>query len=353
MQAGPFTTAALSNTASMLCQAFTVTRHLNKNTQQHNPYCGAAVVNKQVGISFWERPRCSLLLCCAKYREAEIGHEGKGGRGKDRGWLIFHQSIIEEAYLETQQYYFGENFNCSTLLLTWYFIQHNSCAPDAARCKKYNFHLNHLLSEWHSFGDWDKCNFSDSLLERKKNHLVCIATAVGGGLLGVAGEKERKGNFWTHGLGEEGEEKPLRKRQCCSSSIVLPGVVAGFGIAAGLCLKWQPCFPGAVLHVNKIRINLMLTWKESAKSHSLATKHLCILYLMKCSAFITLTWSGDVSGSREQLDGLYSRAVPVPVQWALRWLQLGADLNFSFFEAEPNQGMSVLLWLVVAYNPGW
>lgn len=78
-----------------------------------------------------------------------------------------------------------------------------------------------------------------------------------------------------------------------------------------------------MFHVNKIRINLMLTWKESAKSLSLATKHLCILYLMKCSAFITLTWSSDIAGSREQLDGLYSRAVPV--QWALRWLQLGID----------------------------
>lgn len=94
MQAGPFTTAALSNTASTLCQASSVSRHLNKNTQQHNPYCEAAVVNKQVGIGFWERPCCSLLLCCAKYGEAEMGHEGKGDRGKDRGWMIFHQSII-------------------------------------------------------------------------------------------------------------------------------------------------------------------------------------------------------------------------------------------------------------------
>lgn len=84
--------------------------------------------------------------------------------------------------------------------------------------------------------------------------------------------------------------------------------------------------------MNKIRINLMLSWKDSAKSHSLAAKHLCILYLMKCSAFITLTWNSDVSGSREQLDGLYSRAVPV--HWALRWLQLGPDLNFSFCGAE-------------------
>lgn len=52
MEAGPFTTAALSNTVSMLCQAFSVSRRLNKNTQQHNPYCEAAVVNKQVGIGF-------------------------------------------------------------------------------------------------------------------------------------------------------------------------------------------------------------------------------------------------------------------------------------------------------------
>lgn len=143
----------------------------------------------------------------------------------------------------------------------------------------------------------------------------------------MAGKKERKGNFWIHGCGEEGKEKPLRKCPCCSSSIALLGVVAG------LCLKWQSCFTRAVFHVNKIRINLLLTWKESAKSHSLATKHLCILYLMNCSAFITLTWSGDISGSREQLDVLYSMAVPV--QWALRWLQLGADLNFSFCEVEP------------------
>lgn len=51
---------------------------------------------------------------------------------------------------------------------------------------------------------------------------------------GGAGEKERKGNFWIHGVGEEGEEKPLRKWRRCLCSIVLPGVVAGFGIAAEL-----------------------------------------------------------------------------------------------------------------------
>lgn len=168
---------------------------------------------------------------------------------------------------------------------------------------------------------------------------------MGEGLLGVAGEKEGKQNFWMHGFGEEEEEKPLRKWRCCSSSIVLPGVVAGFSIVAELCLKWQLCFTRAVFHVNKIRSNLRLTWKESAKSHSLATNHLCILYLMKCSALITLTWSGDISGSREQSDGLCSRAVPG--QRALGWLQLGVDLNFSFCEAEPSQGMSALHWLVV------
>lgn len=84
MEAGSFTAAALSSTVSTACQAFAVSRRLNKNTQQHNPYCEAAVVNMQVGISFRERLCCSLLLCCAKYGEAEMGHKGKGDRGKDR-----------------------------------------------------------------------------------------------------------------------------------------------------------------------------------------------------------------------------------------------------------------------------
>lgn len=75
---------------------------------------------------------------------------------------------------------------------------------------------------------------------------------MGGGLLGVAREKERKGSFWIHRVGEEGEEKPLRKWRRCSCSIVLPGAVAGFGIASGLCVKWQPCFIRAVFNVNKI-----------------------------------------------------------------------------------------------------
>lgn len=84
MEAGPFSTASLSNTVSMLCRAFSLSRRLNKNTQQHNPYCEAAVVNKQVGTGFRARPCCSLLLCCAKYGEAEMGHEGKGDGGKDQ-----------------------------------------------------------------------------------------------------------------------------------------------------------------------------------------------------------------------------------------------------------------------------
>ena len=69
--------------------------------------------------------------------------------------------------------------------------------------------------------------------------------------MGVAGEKERKGNFWIHRVGEE-EERPLRKWRRCSCSIVLPGVVAGFGIAAELCLKRQPWFTRAVFNVNKL-----------------------------------------------------------------------------------------------------
>lgn len=82
MEAGPFTAAALSSVVSAECQAFSVSRHLNENTQQHNLYCEAAIVNMQVGISFRERPCCSLLLCSAKYGEAEMGHRGEGDRGK-------------------------------------------------------------------------------------------------------------------------------------------------------------------------------------------------------------------------------------------------------------------------------
>lgn len=145
-----------------------------------------------------------------------------------------------------------------------------------------------------TFGDRGKCNFSDSLLERKENHLFCIGAATDQRLLGVAGENERKGNFWMHEAGEEGEEKPLRKQRCCSGSIALPRVVAGFSRAAGLCLKWQPCFiPELCLIWIKSLINLTLAWKESAKRHSLVTKYLCLLYLAKCSAFIILTWQGD------------------------------------------------------------
>lgn len=41
-----------------------------------------------------------------------------------------------------------------------------------------------------------------------------------------------------------------------------------------------------------------------------------------------------ISGGREHFDSLYGGAVSV--HWALRWLQLGPDLNLSFFGAEPN-----------------